>query len=945
MGTKVDALFAEWDNGKTMSENMDTLKQSQKSEEEIKIFTLPEDLSEFDRLVLLIESPHAIQKTSAIQSIPGIYKQYQRPMLDKVFPKILKDSYVLSLESALQAMLGESLTLCLQAKTSSPKQIMDSFFPCITNILQARIEYDVLNAWISSLVAAVQNLPLEILKPKILDYVLQKSDLTSPVSSRVAASVLMGTLAERLDSQTISASLFKRVIMLCQDTDYKVRSAICNQLNKIAKCVGPELAQAELVEEIQELLGDEEVTVKNAAYLALVSLADFFDRKTRREIIIPMLRKICQNPAEDMVSTICKSFGDMMTRISVDLEDDEDAVAFYTFFKSSAKRSDHESRKNAAANLPMTIKGTGPKKYAGHFHETLCLLARDDYAIVRKTVAGGLHEIASALGKERSGKFLKDSFIFLLQDDSLDVKYALTENMDTLLGMFAALSEEQKALIYSELLPMILEFISSMSKNWRATHALLTQLTNLADYYSNDVIYESFVPLMMKMMEDGPQLVKEAAARNLCIYLRRNKKNYQRSAICTQIIQRFAKKKSCFYRLVYIDICLVLFELFSRKFFRDNFFEATIELARDPVVNVRFKYCRVVPGLRRLFRGSIDDSCLKRIDDGLDMLMNDKDRDVSEAAKLTYKEVQLDITRPITSPTSDTTDKKKEDEEKAITGMDLSEFDDPRRRDMDLEKNRSEFRKRFVDGDTQGQKSKLIPSKPPGKIPSSNSSRTSLPGAESSESRMSASKLQLPGPIKKPALSSPGSMGLSSSSNPGTMSNSPSMSSVTSSGSSLSSSSSLFAGQNKSLKPLGAISPPSQSNGSSFSLPLGKLPPRETEFPTPKGKGNTLKSLESSPRPPGALTGTLPSVPSASARPVLKPTAPDSARRGGGLSSSSTPAPGSASSSAALSSPLISGGMSAKGDRSQAVGVSNYAHVAQSYDSAIGSVGGRSRRY
>ena len=75
-------------------------------------------------------------------------------------------------------------------------------------------------------------------------------------------------------------------------------------------------------------------------------------------------------------------------------------------------------------------------------------------------------------------------------------------------------------------------------------------------------------------------------------------------------------------------------ELFSRRFFKDYFFEAVLELAHDPVPNVRLRLCPLLPRLKAHIKLPSDrnllqmlESCVRRL------LLNEEDRDVNATLK------------------------------------------------------------------------------------------------------------------------------------------------------------------------------------------------------------------------------------------------------------------------------------------------------------------------
>lgn len=55
------------------------------------------------------------------------------------------------------------------------------------------------------------------------------------------------------------------------------------------------------------------------------------------------------------------------------------------------------------------------------------------------------------------------------------------------------------------------------------------------------------------------------------------------------MIVDFAKGKSFRHRTLFIDIGVAVLSLFSRQFFKDNFYENLLELSSDSVPNIRLR--------------------------------------------------------------------------------------------------------------------------------------------------------------------------------------------------------------------------------------------------------------------------------------------------------------------------------------------------------------------
>ena len=98
------------------------------------------------------------------------------------------------------------------------------------------------------------------------------------------------------------------------------------------------------------------------------------------------------------------------------------------------------------------------------------------------------------------------------------------------------------------------------------------------------------------------------------------------------LMTELARSRSFYERSLYIDLCAMVLELYSRTFFKEHFAEALLGLYDDSVPNIRLRLCRLLPQVKRSFRlpsdkalNSMLDSCIRQL------AANEKDGDVSDA--------------------------------------------------------------------------------------------------------------------------------------------------------------------------------------------------------------------------------------------------------------------------------------------------------------------------
>ena len=76
---------------------------------------------------------------------------------------------------------------------------------------------------------------------------------------------------------------------------------------------------------------------------------------------------------------------------------------------------------------------------------------------MRRSVAAGLHEVGLLLGEERSATHLKGPFLRLCADESIQVVEMIIANLDVLLMIFQVANEDDRARLYLEIAPALLQ--------------------------------------------------------------------------------------------------------------------------------------------------------------------------------------------------------------------------------------------------------------------------------------------------------------------------------------------------------------------------------------------------------------------------------------------------------------------------------------------------------
>lgn len=126
-----------------------------------------------------------------------------------------------------------------------------------------------------------------------------------------------------------------------------------------------------------------------------------------------------------------------------------------------------------------------------------------------------------------------------------------------------------------------------------------------------------------------------AAVRTLLVILRFTVKAEDRARVLARVGTELARGSSCHARSLYLKMAEMALMLFSRSYFKQNFYTELLCLAGDPVANIRLKVVTLLPQLKALLSLPSDRTCLLHLEETIkQLLVVETDRDVLAALQV-----------------------------------------------------------------------------------------------------------------------------------------------------------------------------------------------------------------------------------------------------------------------------------------------------------------------
>ncbi|KAG7233586.1 hypothetical protein INR49_006861 [Caranx melampygus] len=659
--------------------------------EEIDQLTVDEDLNDIERAVYLLSVGQEVQRASVISNLPCLVRQNPAETFRRVVPKVRE---VLNGSGAeIQLAAAASFLTILQDDIILIHTHTYSILKTVLLHLNHR-DTVVSNAWLETLLSAINALPKETIKQEVLNPLLYQSQLSHSLQGRLASCRIW---------EKVKKELLPLARSLCQDVEFEVRACMCRQLESIARATGVDDIRTELLPELVELAGDEDSSVRLAAFDTIINLMEMIDSDDRLHVVVPLVMSLCEASSqsdEAVVASLSFQFGKLCSGLTGSLSDEQRGRLLQRFKVLCVTGLQTEEnpieineskliRCNCCYNLPAMVMFADSTHFLSELYPSFSSLCCDPEVSVRRSAAASFHQVVKLLGS--NVQVVHKELLVLLQDDALEVRVPLRTTVLAVLDALMNHLEETLEVVLSrgenptldnkfpELLSALLmaEQKVGCSLRWRLHEKLLQRYSCLARLLPGELLHKSFSPRIFIILTTNKVLpVQKEAARTFCIFLRYNRKQEQRQEMMERLIQGLAQGRSYWNRLRFLDVCEMASEIFSRKYFNKHFLVPALELVHDPVANVRYKLCQLLPRLRSSLRLPADKQLLQQLDFCVQKLLcREKDKDVVATIRKTVLELdKLDLTEPFHKRQErDLLDQKKEKEETLLLEMEQLE--------------------------------------------------------------------------------------------------------------------------------------------------------------------------------------------------------------------------------------------------------------------------------
>ncbi|KAG6609922.1 protein phosphatase 2 [Phytophthora cinnamomi] len=243
-------------------------------------------------------------------------------------------------------------------------------------------------------------------------------------------------------------------------------------------------------------------------------------------------------------------------------------------------------------------------------------LARDMSDHVRSALAAVVMKIAPFLGRDLTIEHLLPLFLLLLNDQNSEVRLNVISNLEEgnkVIGI---------ELLSQSLLPAIVHLAED--RQWRIRLAIIEYIPLLAAQLGRDYFEEQLAELCMSWLVDNVFSIREAATINLKNLTEHFGVDWARSSVVPRILAMHSNA-NYLHRLTSLHAVKVLCEAMTPETIQTLLIPLVVELAQDPVPNIRFNVAKTL----EVLGPKVDaEACASTVTPCLTALLQDGDADV-----------------------------------------------------------------------------------------------------------------------------------------------------------------------------------------------------------------------------------------------------------------------------------------------------------------------------
>ncbi|KZT02725.1 ARM repeat-containing protein [Laetiporus sulphureus 93-53] len=451
-------------------------------------------------------------------------------------------------------------------------------------------------------------------------------------TSRTSSCALYAPVYDKVAPQ-VQDELRRGFAALGTDDTPMVRRAAAKWLGPLAKKFSKPHVLADGLAIYRRLQSDDQDSVRLLTVEDLIAIAQQLTPAEVKDQLLKQIRQTVSDKSWRVRYMAASHFNELAEAVGQELVREE----FIGHFVQLLKDNEAEVRIAAAGQVPGFAKLLEKEVILARIIPCVRELCQDTSQHVRASLANQISGLAPLLGKDSTIEHLLPLFLHLLKDEFPEVRLNIISKLEQVnAGTCADLFVSVRAdvvevigidLLSESLLPAIVELAED--KSWRVRQAIIEYIPLLATQLGKEFFDEQLGNLCMSWLGDTVFSIREAAIVNLKKLTEVFGVDWAKVQIVPKVVG-MGQHPNYLYRMTTVQAITVIAPSLTLDIVRGEILDTLLQLANDPIPNIRFNVAKALEVLADTFGSSPEGKQLtqQKIVPVLDVLKNDQDADV-----------------------------------------------------------------------------------------------------------------------------------------------------------------------------------------------------------------------------------------------------------------------------------------------------------------------------
>ncbi|OSD03443.1 ARM repeat-containing protein [Trametes coccinea BRFM310] len=435
-------------------------------------------------------------------------------------------------------------------------------------------------------------------------------------TSRTSSCALYAPVYDKV-STAIQDDLRRGFAALVSDDTPMVRRAAAKWLAPLVKKFTKQHVLTDGLAMYRKLQADDQDSVRLLTVEDLIAIAQQLSPAEVKEQLLKQIRQTMTDKSWRVRYMAASHFNELAEVVGQELVREELIGHFVLLLKDN----EAEVRTAASGQIPGFSKLLEKEVVLARIVPCVRDLCQDVSQHVRAALASQISGLAPLLGKEATIEHLLPLFLHLLKDEFPEVRLNIISKLEQVNAVIGI------ELLSESLLPAIVELAED--KSWRVRQAIIEYIPLLATQLGKAFFDESLGNLCMSWLGDSVYSIREAAAVNLKKLTEVFGVEWAKEQIVPKVVG-MGHHPNYLYRMTTVQAIMTISPSLTLDIVRGDILEMLLQLAGDPIPNIRFNVAKALEAIATSFGDTPDGRQLvqQKIVPVLEALKNDQDADV-----------------------------------------------------------------------------------------------------------------------------------------------------------------------------------------------------------------------------------------------------------------------------------------------------------------------------